>query len=392
MNRDNLNPEIGNRILVLALVIGVMGTAAAIAGLFAAGSQRFFQAYLFAYLFWLGLTLGSMGILLLHNVTGGHWGFVIRPILEANASTIWLMALLFIPILLVLPLIYPWAQSPVQTAGNPLLQFKANYLSPPFFIARAVAYFVIWGLLVYLANRWYTGREEKGSRPALGRLRALGSIGVILYFLTMSFAVVDWLMSIEPQWISTIYGMLMIIGQSLGAFSFTLLVLPFMPWFQSPPSINRMAPRTPFRDLGSLLLTLVVLWAYLSASQLIITWQGNLPRDAAWYLARTGGGWGALIAVIVILQFVFPFLVLLFWRVRWDPRILAAISALLVIVNMLYNFWQVMPAFYPGAFTLHWVDLALVIGMGGLWVAAFLFALRRRPAGPLVQEAVAAEL
>jgi hypothetical protein len=375
--------------LAAGLVIGLLGTAASLVGLFTSGPERFFHSYLFAYLFWIGLTLGSLAITMLHNLTAGRWGYLIRPQIEAASATIGLMALLFIPILLGLGWIYPWAHP--SAAANGIWQYRSGYLNVPFFIIRAILYFAIWGGLIVLSNRWRTGEEVPGQLPATGRLIRLGAVGLILYVITLSFGVVDWLMSLAPEWTSTIYPLLIMIAQVLGALSLMLVLLPAMPWFKMPV-ITRLSPRTPYRDLGALLLTFVVLWAYLTASELIIIWQGNLPRDAAWYLGHSQGGWAYLVVLIVLVQFVLPFIALLYWRVRWNPRIVAFIGLVTLAVNLVYFFWQVIPAFYPGVFTMHWLDLAVVIGMGGLWSAAFAFALKRRPEGPRVEEAAVAEM
>lgn len=377
------NPSKIDRMMRVALVIGLVATAFAVAGLFLSGPAPFFQAYLFSFLFWLGISLGCLAILLLHFTVSSRWGVTIRRITEAGASSIWLLAGLFVPLLFGLSTLYPWAQPGGFDAAphGSIIGFKQVYLSVPFFIVRAVIYFAAWGVLALVANRMSarlnTGEENLVLR---GRLQTLGAVGLIVYALTMTFASIDWLMSLEPFWSSTVFGLLTIISQVLSAMAFALLALNLFPSLSLGRRWGYRTTPVPYRDLGALLLTLVMGWAYLAYFQLLIIWAGNIPREVVWYIARTAGGWNILAIIVTIFQFALPFLILLSIRARHNLKVLAGLGAMLLLVNLVNLFWQVKPAFSPAQMAIHWLDIVLPIAVGGLWTAGFLYFLKRRPA------------
>lgn len=365
----------------IAFVVGLAAVIVAVAGYFISGSQLFFQAYLFSFLFWIGITLGCLGLLMLHFLTGNRWGLSIRRILEAGAGSIWIMAILFIPLLFALSMLFPWARPDVM-AAQPVLQSKSFYLNVPFFIIRAVIYFAVWILLALYGNRVSARLAESGngeSAPRAGQ-QNLGAFGLIAYGLTMTFASVDWLMSLQPFWSSTIFGLVIIVGQVLTALSFAVLVLNLFPSLGLGRNWTYRTTPIPFQDLGAITITLVMGWAYLAYFQMLIIWAGNLPREVVWYTARIQGGWQVVAWVIAILQFVLPFILLLSARVRHNLRILVWVGAMLFFSNLVTVFWQVKPAFYPGQFSISWLDLVMPFAIGGLWVAGFLYNLQRRPA------------
>jgi hypothetical protein len=366
-----------NRFQQTALVVGVLGLAAGAVGAATGSFDRFFQAYLVAFLFWLGLSLGSLAFLMIHFLTGSRWGLTMRRVNEAAASTLWLMFILFIPLLFNLRGLYLWAR-PEAVQADAILQQKSAYLNVPFFIIRAAFYFIVWILLAWVINRLST-RWVKGGDPAIkSRLQGWGAFGLIIYTLTMTFASIDWAMSLQPFWNSTVYGLMMIFGQLLSGLSFAIFALNWAPGLGR--SWGSQTPPIPFKDLGALLLTFVMGWAYLAYFQLLIIWAGNIPHEVSWYVDRTQGGWLAVGILVAVLQFALPFVLLISMRVRHNLRLLAGLGAAIVCVYLVNLYWQVMPAFYPGQFNLHWLDIALPIGLGGLWIAAFLFALKRRPA------------
>jgi hypothetical protein len=375
-----------NRFQRTALIIGVVGLAAGIIGAFTGSLDRFFQAYLVAFVFWLGISLGSLAFLFIHFVSGGRWGLTVRRVHEASSSLLWLMALLFVPLLFNLKGLYLWAR-PEAVQANSILQWKSFYLNEPFFIIRAVFYFLCWILLSFILNRLSARWAISGDPAIKGRLQGWGAFGLIVYTLTMSFAAIDWLMSLQPFWNSTVYGLTIILGQLLSSLSFAVFAINAIP---GPGQGRQAAPRsTPIalKDLGTLLLTFVISWAYLAYFQLLIIWAGDLPHEVTWYVDRTQGGWLAVGLLVAILQFVLPFALLLSARVRHNPRVLAWLGAGVAVVYLVNVYWQVIPAFHPGQFSLHWLDIALPIGMGGVWVGAFLFALKRRPALGAIDQA-----
>ena len=380
MDMDVSLPEL-NHIRLGSLAAGIVALMLIAAGAFLSGLSQLLQSYLYAYMFWLGITLGSLAITLLYLMMGGGWGLVIRRVSEAASKTLWLSALLFVPILLGMPYLYPWAR-PDVVASDPLLQHKSLYLNVPFAIARAVLYFAIWGYLVRGLSRWSQRASQEIDPGDRRRFQRFSAFGLILYFLSMTFASVDWVMSLQPDWLSTIYGMLIVTGQALSGLAFAILLLPVL--VQKDQLAEVITPRH-YRDLGALLLTSVMLWAYLAFSQYLIIWYGNLPHEVSWYLDRTTGGWEWIGLVILIFQFALPFTFLISLRAKRNPRILTGLAILIVLVRLGEWFWEVVPAFHPSDFTIHWLDLITPVAIGGLWLAAFLWHFERTPAAGRIE-------
>ncbi len=376
----SIQPEFQSKMRI-ALIVGLVGAAAGVAGLFISGPALFFQGYLIAFLFWAGISLGLLSLLLTHYIFGSHWGLTIRRIAEAGASSLILMAVLFVPLIFGLTYLYPWAR-PEEVAANHMLQAKTFYLNVPFFILRAVLYFAVWIFLSWSTNRW---SERLGGlavdQPGLrGKLQGQAAGKMILYFLTMTFAAIDWLMSLQPLWTSTAFGLVVIIGQALSAISFAVLVLNLFPSLGLGRQWKAGSTPVPYKDLGSFLLVFVMGWAYVSYFQMLIIWAGNIPREVVWYQARVEGGWSTVAIIIAVFMFALPFLMLLSGKVRHNLRILAGLGGMLLAVSLVNVFWYVKPAFFPGAFSISWLDLVLPVAVGGLWIAVFLFNLARRQA------------
>lgn len=379
MNTDQSLISTANRFQRIALVVGVVGLVLGVIGALTGSLDRFFQAYLVAFMFWLGLSLGSLAFLMIHYLTGSHWGMTVRRVCEAAASNLPLMAVLFIPLLFNLRGLYLWARPEAVQASEVLLE-KSAYLNVPFYIVRAVIYFAIWILLAFTINRLSTRWAKSGDPAIKERLKGLAAAGLIVYTLTVTFASVDWMMSLEPFWNSTVYGLMIILNQLLSGLSFAILALNLIPGLGLGRQWNFRTTPIPFQDLGAFLLTFVMGWAYLAYFQLLIIWAGNIPHEVIWYTNRTQGGWLAVGILVAVLQFVLPFVALLSMRVRHNLRLLAWVSAMIVFIFLVNMYWQVIPAFHPGQFSLHWLDIILPVGLGGLWVAAFLFYLKKRPA------------
>jgi hypothetical protein len=340
-------------------------------------SAQFFRSYLTAYLFWCGISLGSLAILMLQHITGGAWGVVIRRTLESATRTLPLLALLFVPLLFGLPQLYEWAD-PAHVAHDPILQHKSVYLNVPFFLARAVLYFAVWLTLAYFLNRW--SAEQDGGADVERRLEYLSRGGLLLFTLTMTFASIDWVMSLEPHWYSTIYGILFIGGQVLSAFAF---VIPVVARIAERPPFSSYITADQFHDLGKLLLAFVMLWSYFAFSQFLIIWSGNLPEETPWYLNRLGGGWQWIGIAQIVVHFALPFLVLLSRDLKRNGRLLAGVALGVLGMRFVDLFWLIQPAFSPGAFALHWLDPVALVGVGGLWIAQLIGQLRARPVLPL---------
>ena len=362
-----------------SLLVGAVALAVCLAGGIAISREQFLHAYLTAYLFWAGIALGSLALLMLHHLVGGRWGHVIQRVLEAGASTLPLLALFFLPVLLNLPALYIWAQ-PGAAERLHLVHHKALYLSAPFFWVRTLCYFAIWITLAGLLRRWSLEQDRTGEAGLTRRLQVLSGPGLVLYGLTVTFASVDWVMSIEPQWFSTIYGVIFFVGQGLTALAFAIVAMRLLG--DREPLLGTIGPGH-FHDLGNLLLAFVMLWAYIAFSQYLIIWSGNLPEEITWYVNRMAGGWRVLAFALIGLHFILPFLLLLSRTTKRRIHALFVVALGILLMRLVDLFWIISPAFHPTEGGLHWLDLVAPVALGGIWLAAFLRQLRRHPLLPL---------
>jgi hypothetical protein len=360
-----------------ALIVGVGGFALCGVGVFL-DPRQFFRSYLLAYIFWLGLPLGCLGILMLHYLVGGTWGAIIRRILESGTRTLPLMVLFFVPLLFGLHELYSWAVSHV-VAQDELLRHKSPYLNVPFFVGRLVGYFIAWLVPAYLLNRWSRQQDRtpewSAQRPVRRRLILLSGLGLLLYGFTMSFAAIDWVISLEPHWHSSVYGLLVVVGQLLGAMAFVVVVTG---WLADYAPLSEVLSPTHVHDLGNLLLASVLFWAYIAFAQWLIIWSGNLPEAVLWYVHRTRGGWQWMALALALFQFAVPFVFLLSSDIKRHARRLAVVAVVILFMHMVDVFWLVMPAFYRDGLSVHWLDLTALIGVGGGWTAFFVWQLKRR--------------
>ena len=369
-----------------ALVVAGIGILGCVIGVFAARPQ-FFHAYLISYLFFLGLALGSMAILMIQYITGGAWGAVIRRLLESATRTLPLMALLFLPIALGLTDLYEWAR-PEHVAHDPILQHKSLYLNVPFFLGRAVFYFAAWITTAYFLNRWSYEQDAAADPRLTRRLEMMSRGGLLLYALTMTFAAMDWGMSLEPHWFSTLYGVMFMGGQGLSTFAF---MIPMAALLAERQPFARIISPAQFHDLGKLMLAFVMLWAYFALSQYLIIWSANLPEEIPWYLARTKNGWQWVALVLVIVHFALPFLVLLSRDIKRHARAVAVVALILIFARFVDLFWLLRPAVAPEGFAIHWLDPAAAAAVGGMWMWLFVSQLKTRPVLPLNDPAIPRE-
>jgi hypothetical protein len=377
------------RIQIGGLVVGILASIAAGLGLVLSPAQ-FFHAYLFAFLFWLGMALGCLALAMLHQLSGGMWGAIIIRFLEAGMMTLPLLFLLFVPVALGMYYLYPWT-SPDAVARDAQLQHQYPYLNIPFFLIRAVIYFLVWISVAYLLRRWSLRRDEAASEALTDRLKIGSAVGIVVLGLTGTFAIIDWVMSLEPGWFSTIYGAMVLMGAVLGAFALVVLLVA---WFDGYAPLSRVLAPQLFNDLGSLLLAFVMLWAYFGFSQFLLIYSGNLTQEIPWYVHRLQGGWEWLALAVAFFEFLFPFLFLLFRDLKRHPVWLAAVALVLVLARLIDVYWLVMPAFSPDRLTIGWLDLVTPAAIGGFWLAVFAWQLKRYPLLPahdrrLIEEAEA---
>lgn len=377
-----------------AMVVGVLGAIALLIGVVLAPEQ-FFRSYLFAFMFWLGIALGSLALLMVQHLSGGAWGIVTRRMLESAAATLPILGVLFIPIALSFfthHQLYEWAGGGVGHEGAGLeggahdpIAHKIGYLNPTFFIIRAVIYFVIWSAMALLLNRWSTEQDRTGDPSLPTRMRILSGPGIVVYALTITFASVDWIMSLAPEWTSTIFGILTLGGQGLSAMSFMILMSAWLIKYE--PFASVLKPRH-FHDLGKLLMTFTMLWAYFAFSQLLIIYSGNLPEEITWYLDRMRGGWQYIAFALVVFQFSLPFALLLSRDLKRNANRLVFIASLALFMRLVDNFWMVEPQFHKAnmsslGLSAILLDIAAPVAIGGIWLAAFAYRLSQRPLLPV---------
>jgi hypothetical protein len=361
-----------------ALVVGIVGLAASGAGA-AVNPTQFLHSYLLAFLLWLAAALGGLAWTMLQHLTGGSWGVVLRRIFEAAARTLPWMALLFVPIALGATRLYPWTDA-ARVAADHVLTEKAPYLNLPFFYLRAALYFAVWCGLARFLTKWSDEQDATGAPDLQRRMRATSAVGMVVYVLTMTFAAIDWGMSLEPHWFSTMYGFLFIGGQALMGLSVAIVVARRL---SLEPPMADVFKAGHFHDFGKLLFAFTMVWAYLSFSQFLIIWSANLPEEIPWYLHRMQGGWEAIGIGLMLFHFGVPFVVLVNRKSKRTPAILAGMALWMIGMRFLDLFYLLGPEAYPDGLRLHWLDVTTSVGVGGVWVALFAANLKNRPLLPL---------
>ncbi len=359
-------------------IVGVLGVIALIAG-WVLFPVQFYRSYLWSYTFYLGLSLGCLAWLMCQYQSGGAWGVVIRRPAEAAARTLPLLALLFIPIAIGIPSLYGWSHSDI-VARDPVLQHKHVYLNVPFFLIRAVAYFAGWNFLGWFLNRWSAREDREGPQVAHFKMSRIAGPGLVFWGFSITFMAIDWVMSVDPHWYSTMFGLLFVAGQGLSGLAFLITVMVLLSYVR--PLSDILTPKH-LHDLGKLLLANVMVWAYFSFSQFLIIWAGNLPEEIPWYVERLRGGWQYIALVLVFGHFALPFALLLSRDLKRNFKLLASIAVFILCMRVVDLYWYVAPDFRKGAVGVSWLDFAGLIGLGGIWLAYFLVQLEKRPLLPL---------
>lgn len=381
-------PEIDN-LQRMAGIVGAIGIVATIVGAMTSSPEQFYRSYLVAYLWVLGPTLGCMALLMVHHLSGGAWGLGVRRLLEAAARTLPLTVLLFVPVVLGMTHLYTWTHDDV-VRKDPILLHKASYLNTNFFLIRAAIYFAVWGALTFILTGWSRAQDVTPTPPPADRkFRTLSGPGLLFYGITITFASFDWVMSLDPHWYSTIFGLLFMIGQGLSGVAF-MAFAAFVVSRRAP--MDHVLSPNKFHDYGKLLLTFTMLWAYLAYSQFIIIWSANLPEEITYYVRRLQTGWVGLSWVVLFGVFVIPYCMLLSRDLKRSASRLAYLGVFVLIMRYVDLYWMIQPMLNPEPH-LHWLDLATAVGLMGLWIAAFCWNLKGRALipvnDPYLEEALA---
>ncbi|HTQ58730.1 MAG TPA: hypothetical protein VMI32_00780 [Candidatus Solibacter sp.] len=387
--QDYMAPESIGRLQQRALGVGVVGAIICAIGWLRWPAQ-FFHSYLVAFLFILGLSLGSLGLLMLQHLTSGHWGIIIRRPLEAAVRTLWLVALLFVPVIFGMKYLYgAWLNAPPTGEGS-LSNFQKTYLTTNNFVIRAAIYFAVWLLLAFMLERWSRQQDVDTANRALRRkFKMLSGPGIILYVFGVGFASIDWAMSLSPHWFSTIYGFIFVVGEVISSLCLVIAISVLLS--RTTPMAGLIQARH-LSDLGKLLLAFVMLWAYFSFSQLLIIWSGNLPDEISFYRSRLYGSWGLVAIIVLIFHFFAPFFMLLSRDLKRSASLLPKVAFLLIFMRFVDLFWTTRPEFSPTNALPSWFDVVVPITLVGLWLGIFARNLKSQPLLPLgdpkLQEAI----
>ena len=363
-----------NTIRKRALIAGVVAIAVCAIALFT-DPRSFFTSYLVGYTYWWQFAVGGLGLVLLHQLVGGNWGVPVRPILSAATSTMLPLAVLAVPIYLGVDYIFPWT-NPEYIHSNHLLEQKTFFLNKPFFVMRAPIYFGIWLFLGFTLNTATKRQMRATGLPNAEGLKFISGIGLLALFLSATFASFDWIMSLDPLWYSTIYGALVIVGGGVSMFALCAAVAALLP-FQLKGENNTIysAARGTLGDLGTLLLAFIMLWTYFAFSQYLIIWNGDLPEEISWYMIRREHGWAIVSFVIGLFHFVVPFFCLMSREFKETPKLLGGLALGILVMRLVDVFWNIVPSLERTGFQIAWTDPFAVVGIGGLWTAAFLWKL-----------------
>lgn len=382
MNALKLPPIDTSRLQVGALVVGLIALVGAVVLGFATAAD-FFESYLISYLFFLGLSLGSLMLLFVVHLAGGSWGaLIVRP-LEAAASLMPLLALLFLPILFAMGDLYPWTDAE-YVASWPMVEAKTGYLNTPFFIVRAVIVFALWTLGAYLYRSLGRRQDEADVGTEAGRagyrMKNMAGVWIVVYVMTMTFAAFDWAMSLTPTWFSGIYPGIFMSSQVITAIALIILVMVGLARLN--PTIDRLLTPKRLQDLGNLLMAVIMFWTYTHISQLIVQWTNNISETATWYFVRLGPEWVGFSAFMLFFGFFAPLFILFSRWVKRRRRALSIVAVWALIVQLLNTFWMIAPSLERAGPQISLLDVLLVVGIGGLWLALFARALGARNVVP----------
>jgi len=323
---------------------------------------EFFQSYLVGFMILFTVTAGGLLILLIHLLVGGQWGLASRKPLRAITGMFPWVTLLFIPVLLGAHFIYPWTNPEVAAD----LGRKGVWLTLPFFGLRAALFFAFFNAITFKVRKLITPETPK---HPIEYFQRIGGLSMFSFAVVASLAIFDWMMSLEPHWSSTLYGVMIIMGGGLTAFALIIITLA---WLQNPARPIPISEKAS-HDLGNLMFAFTIFWTYMAVSQYIIMWSGNLPEEIPWYIVRNSGGWHLVSYLVVIGQFVLPFLLLLAQRRKKNITRLARVAFFILCMRVVDNFWLIVPDFSPQQFRLHILDIVVIGGLIALW-----FTLYRR--------------
>lgn len=349
-----------------ALIAGAAGLILSAVG-YAVDTPHFFYAYLMAFTFWMTLSLGALFFVMLHHLVSATWSVVIRRLAESLMATIPFMAIMFIPILFGVQHLYHWSDASA-VATDALLQKKTGFLNYPFFVIRAAIYFFIWSTLAHLLYKASMKQDVNPSTELTQRMKIISAPGMILFAITTTLAGYDWLMSLEPHWYSTIYGVYFFAGGLVSIISLLALMSAVL---QSRGILRGTISVEHYHDLGKLMFAFIIFWTYIGFSQYFLIWYGNIPEETIWYLQRWEGSWKGISLIIFFGHFVVPFTVLMFRNTKRTLTPLIVMAVWIIVMHWFDHYWLVFPTLEPKGATFNWIELATTLGIGGIFFWSF---------------------
>jgi hypothetical protein len=366
----------GGRAFTFSLGLGILGLLATAVFYFAGGPAEHstvLAGYLVAFAYWVGIVVTATIWNAIFHAAAAKWMIVLRRVLEGIGSALPVFILLFIPILLGMAILFPWVRPSRSMSAEELelLSHKAPYLTVQFFLIRAVIYFAVWWAVSDRLRRWSLRQDEVGGTEPTRLMRWLGAGSLPFLALTITFAGFDWLMSVDPFWISTIFGVYYFAGSFLSAMCVVAVVIAINQ--NNPTGLGGAVTRHHLYNVGKLMLAFVAFWTYSAFSQFMLIWIANIPEESAWYVVRMKGGWANVGLFLIVCNFFIPFFALLSRSLKLRPRVLAVVAVWLMVVHYIDIYWLVMPALFPDAPHPHLAHLAALLGVGGIAVATALW-------------------
>ncbi len=366
------------RFLMIAIVISIVGVAASVAAFFI-NREQFFFSWLTSFLFWFSLAAGGLFFVMLHHLVGATWSVVIRRLAEAVMSVLPFLGIAFIPLLFGMHDLYHWSHADV-VAQDELLQWKSGYLNTTFFVIRAVVYFAVWTLLTFLLRKTSLA-QDAGHTPELeARFRKISAPGMVAFALTLTLASFDWLMSLDPHWYSTIFGVYVFAGAVVAVLAFLILAVIMM---QKRGVLTEAVTIEHYHDLGKLLFAFMIFWAYMAFSQYFLIWYGNIPEETLWFLHRWTGSWKTVSLVLVFGHFVIPFFIFITRGAKRNKSFLSIFVIWMLLIHWVDLYWVVMPTLHPHGVHFSWIDMAPMLAIGGAFLARFWYTLGAQPLVPV---------
>ena len=357
--------------------VGAVGLIASIIGYFLDADQFFFS-YLVSFVFFSGIALAALLMVMLHHITKSSWGVLFRRISETFISNIWIWAIFAIPVILGIHNLYHWSHEDAVMADK-ILKGKSAYLNTPFFIARQFIYFAIWGYLGYKLHKVSVEMDKTNDWGLTALLRKVSAPGIPLFALSVAFASFDWLMSLDPHWFSTMFGVYFF-AISFQTFWPVMILLVF--YMQRKGILKNTIRQVHIYDLGAWFFAFTVFYAYIAFSQFLLIYYANLPEETLWYFHRLEGSWKYIAYSLLIFRFAIPFLVLLNREAKKNRTILTNISILVLVIHFAEIYWIAMPVLFKHGIHFSWMDITAFLGLGGIFFGLFFNTFKKHDMVP----------